>query len=136
MSEFFVLLCILFSCEQPSLCMQDIRAQAQVAHAHKRLYFTLRGPRAVLSSPNNPSTRLSPYMFSTHIRSDHYSHVLLKDVLLKDRAYERDKVGTSGDALVPVRLAVLDCAHNSFFEGSAANEHPIALARLSLHLIE
>ena len=70
----------------------EIRAQARVAHRYQRLYFTLRGPQAVLAHQTDPSRRLSPYFFSTHIRSDYYSHV----AVYGDR--------THGSATSPVSL--------------------------------
>lgn len=111
----------------------EIRAQARVAHGHKKLYFTLRGPRAVLAADDTLLTRLSPYLFSTHIRSDNYAHVALRQIALRSRALRiaEGKVGagssTAGSASPPppklaktsppVSIAVINFAHNAFFDG-------------------
>ena len=83
----------------------EIKSQAAMAHSYQRLYFTQRGPRQVLSSPVEPSSRLSPFMFSTHIRSDDYSHVALRQIARTARR--------------SLKLAVLNFAHNAFFDGVA-----------------
>ena len=94
----------------------EIREQALVAHAHQKLYFTLRGPRAVLAADSTLSVRLSPYLFSTHIRSDFYTHVSLQRVQQRHAELHRQAGGANAD-LPPLRLAVLNFAHNAFFEG-------------------
>ena len=73
----------------------EIKSQAAVAHSYQRLYFTQRGPRQVLSSPNDSSVRLSPYMFSTHIRSDEYSHVMLRQIAQSTRRQRPLKLASS-----------------------------------------
>ena len=98
----------------------DIQAQAAVAHAHKRIYFTMRGPRAVLSDPTNAyffSRRLSPYFFSTHIRSDLYADVALREIAATKRAEAASGCSSGSGAEDNVRLAVLNFAHNAFYEG-------------------
>ena len=69
--------------------------QARVAHANQRLYFTLRGPRAVLAEDGSLTQRLSPYFFSTHIRSDFYAHVALRQIAERHRATPPSKVNIS-----------------------------------------
>ena len=101
----------------------DIQAQAAVAHQHQRLYFTLRGPRAVLSDPQDPSKRLSPYMFSTHIRSDFYAHAMLRKFVQRSREIDAN---TGGEKDRPIDIAFLNFAHNAFFDGVA--EQAIAYA--------
>ena len=46
----------------------DVAAQAAVANASGRLYFTGRGPQSLLATNGE-----QPYLFSTHIRSDSYA---------------------------------------------------------------
>ena len=46
----------------------EISAQALVANASGRLYFTGRGPQALLVASGE-----QPYLFSTHVRSDSYA---------------------------------------------------------------
>ena len=46
----------------------EISAQALVANASGRLYFTGRGPQALLAASGE-----QPYLFSTHVRSDSYA---------------------------------------------------------------
>ena len=46
----------------------DVAAQAVVANTSGRLYFTGRGPQALLEANGE-----QPYLFSTHIRSDSYA---------------------------------------------------------------
>ena len=46
----------------------DVAAQALVANASGRLYFTGRGPQALLEANGE-----QPHLFSTHIRSDSYA---------------------------------------------------------------
>jgi hypothetical protein len=46
----------------------DVAAQAVVANASGRLYFTGRGPQALLAANGE-----QPYLFSTHLRSDSYA---------------------------------------------------------------
>ena len=46
----------------------DVAAQAAVANASGRLYFTGRGPQSLLAANGE-----QPYLFSTHIRSDSYA---------------------------------------------------------------
>jgi hypothetical protein len=46
----------------------EVGAQALVANASGRLYFTGRGPQALLAASGE-----QPYLFSTHVRSDSYA---------------------------------------------------------------
>jgi|EP01046_Picozoa_sp_COSAG06_P034407 hypothetical protein len=103
----------------------EIKSQAAVAHSHQRLYFTQRGPRQVLSNPDDPSSRLSPYMFSTHIRSDEYSHVVLRQIAQTARSEESE----------PLKLAVLNFAHNAFFDGVATETVAYAAEHADLYTV-
>eukprot|EP01047_Picozoa_sp_COSAG01_P057569 COSAG01_NODE_6670_length_3554_cov_2.322431_2_plen_992_part_00 len=96
----------------------EIQAQAAIADAHQRLYFTQRGPRRVLSNPADPASRLSRYMFSTHIRSDLYAHGMLRYIA---QTVTSTKTG-------PLRLAILNFGHNAFFDGVADGALQYAVA--------
>ena len=98
----------------------EIREQALVAHHHRKLYFTLRGPRAVLAQDDTMTMRLSPYFFSTHIRSDKYAHVSLRRIAQRQAALHA--AGASSEAgasstTPSVRIAILNFAENAFFDG-------------------
>ena len=91
----------------------------------------MRGPRAVLSDPTNASRRLSPYFFSTHIRSDLYADVALREIAATKRAEAASGCSSGSGAEDNVRLAVLNFAHNAFFDGVA--EQAIAYAADASH---
>ena len=66
---------------QPNGCPDpEIIAQAKVANNTGKIYITGRGPRAVLTAGG------SPYMFSSHIRSDTYANNLLQTMRFKGAA--------------------------------------------------
>jgi hypothetical protein len=96
----------------------EIREQARVAASHQRLYFTLRGPRAVLAddmmATQDTDPRLSPYFFSTHIRSDFYAHPALSKMAIKAAGSQ-----SSVSQMAPISIAVLNWNHNAFFDGVA-----------------
>ena len=53
----------------------EIIAQAAIANAAKKIVFTARGPRAVMTMEGN-----QPYFFSTHLRSDNYAKLGLQEL--------------------------------------------------------
>ena len=59
----------------------EIQAQAALARAAGKMYFTGRGPQSVLRGAGNLGDSL-PYVFSTHIRSDEYARPALEQLRL------------------------------------------------------
>ena len=59
----------------------EIQAQAALAQAAGKMYFTGRGPQSVLRGAGNVGDG-APYIFSTHIRSDEYARPALEQLRL------------------------------------------------------
>ena len=86
-------------------------AQALISQEYKKLYFTGRGPRSVLTTNGVNQT----HFFSIHVRSDTYANNLLKQMHME---------GATSVALIYEEYG------NAFYEGLGEEARPMPTSRL------